>query len=1053
MENEEKLLSDYISTDYLQWIQDRFSEITKISANIFDHTGKVCTEQSNLPAICKVLLASECTDGICSAVINGLCSTVKETGEQAFAACPHTGLMLGAVPILVNRVYMGCWLIGQIKTAETLKSAIPNPEEAPVRKTSETAAMISLMPVMSKEQFRRILDFLQRITMTLLEMNISIQQLWEFITSNDFATYITDCKTGLIIEANESFARQVGLPIESVIGNAYRSVTDNFPDKFRPCMELISGKTKDTKSRVFRYYNERLHKWFRCSHQIMEWFDGKKVYIITQLDVSKEHELEKELSRLAYYDSLLHLPNYLKLENDLQNNMAGDSRQYLICFDILSLHHFNAIYGCSAGDELLRQIASWLADLDIVSSDLYRIDGDMFCLLIRETAPDVVTLIAKLIQKQFSMPWIIPTENEPLTCFCGAAVCIICVDRNTDTVNLRKRIEDTLAVSRHEKPIITYDAVMDSGEKEKQVMAVKLKNAILNNMSGFDVYYQPIVEFSSGTWTALEALCRWKSPDSGIVSPQVFIPAAERFGLISTLGEWVLEKAVGKCKELGLDNSEDFFLSVNVSPSQIIDESFADKVIEILYRHHYPGEKLNLEVTRGFEFKFNAFSRSVIDKLKMFGITIALDDFGTDYSSFENLKNFPVHYLKTEQKFVQGIEKDSYLQYFLYMMFELSHSHKMKLIAEGIETNEQLEVILQSGADYLQGFLFSGPLSSDDLENQKHNFTEKNEILQTHAPKYISLEKWFKSRNYTTADTSLFKLLHQCTQVLMSEQQPDISLYQVLENIGTHFDISRTFIFLKEKGLPCKNALEWCNTDVSSRKYLMTKDNFELMAELLLPDIKKDGIIISSGLRGLPAELISVFEMADARSVVIVPMWDNNELIGFAGFIHTDYRNWQPEELVMFWNLTLMARNMLISSMLKTIVKFKTIGLLNVLNTCALNAFISDVETDEIIWVNDTVKSRYGIGNEMLGRKCYDVLQGRSKRCPNCRIPELLERNDGGVICYEHFNDYHKRKFIIYESVILWEGKKMVHIEYSYDITESSENYEKVADAIKYSKM
>jgi EAL domain-containing protein (putative c-di-GMP-specific phosphodiesterase class I) len=243
-------------------------------------------------------------------------------------------------------------------------------------------------------------------------------------------------------------------------------------------------------------------------------------------------------------------------------------------------------------------------------------------------------------------------------------------------------------------------------------------------MMGFDVYFQPIVDAGSKKWIGLEALARWDSPQFGRIPPLVFIRIAEKLGLINKVGQWVLDRAIGICAELGLEQYEGFFLDVNLSMSQLFDEALIGKVLVALQKHKFPASCLSLEVTESEEFIQTDYSQTTIERLKSLEIRIALDDFGTGYSNFNNLRNLPVSLLKTEKEFIDNITTDEYQQFLSRVIVEMAHAAGMKLVAEGVETPEQLEHLMKNGTDYYQGYLFAKPLSKAELAANKVRFEQ-----------------------------------------------------------------------------------------------------------------------------------------------------------------------------------------------------------------------------------------------------------------------------------------------------------------------------------------
>jgi EAL domain-containing protein (putative c-di-GMP-specific phosphodiesterase class I) len=240
-------------------------------------------------------------------------------------------------------------------------------------------------------------------------------------------------------------------------------------------------------------------------------------------------------------------------------------------------------------------------------------------------------------------------------------------------------------------------------------------------MQGFDVHYQPIVDVQSLRWIGIEALCRWQTPSGDRVSPAEFIHMAEQLGFIGQLDFWVLETAMRHCISLGLDK-KDFTLNVNLSPKQKIDDTLIDRLLVVLRKTGFPAEKLNLEITESADAVFDNEKLHGLHRVAQSGIALSLDDFGTGYSSFAALTKISAGAFKVDRVFVESIEYDDYRQRLLKMLVDIAHYRNMRIVVEGVETKEQFELLKQRGVDRVQGFLFSKPLSYEQLMKMLYRF-------------------------------------------------------------------------------------------------------------------------------------------------------------------------------------------------------------------------------------------------------------------------------------------------------------------------------------------
>jgi len=232
--------------------------------------------------------------------------------------------------------------------------------------------------------------------------------------------------------------------------------------------------------------------------------------------------------------------------------------------------------------------------------------------------------------------------------------------------------------------------------------------------------YQPKVDLRSGKVVGAEALVRWRHPEQGMISPDDFIPVAEETGLIVPLGEWVIAEACGALKALKALGIDDFVISVNLSPRQLRQRQFAHHLGEVLKRHQVDPRMLELEVTESQLMDRPAEAMEALAELKALGVRLSIDDFGTGYSSLSHLQKFPVDFIKIDRSFLGGGVHDGHAV-ITRAIIALGHSLKMKVIAEGVETKEQLAFLRTHNCDQMQGYYFSAALSQEKLQEMVCN--------------------------------------------------------------------------------------------------------------------------------------------------------------------------------------------------------------------------------------------------------------------------------------------------------------------------------------------
>jgi EAL domain-containing protein (putative c-di-GMP-specific phosphodiesterase class I) len=259
-----------------------------------------------------------------------------------------------------------------------------------------------------------------------------------------------------------------------------------------------------------------------------------------------------------------------------------------------------------------------------------------------------------------------------------------------------------------------FAADLNAKARERMQLQKELQNAIAE--SQFVLFYQPQVEVKTGRVFAVEALIRWMHPVRGLVPPMQFIPLAEETGLITEIGDWVLEEACRQNKEWQTKGMPPIAVSVNVSPRQFKDKDLAHRVEEKLRRAGLAPQYLELEVTESLIMHDLDQAIATMEKLKLLGVRLSIDDFGTGYSSLAALRRFPVHRLKIDRSFIQHVltsESDTALA---SAMISLGQRLKLRVIAEGVETDEQIQFLKENNCDEMQGYYFSKPVAAKDLE-------------------------------------------------------------------------------------------------------------------------------------------------------------------------------------------------------------------------------------------------------------------------------------------------------------------------------------------------
>ncbi|MCL2030521.1 MAG: EAL domain-containing protein [Oscillospiraceae bacterium] len=737
---------------------------------------------------------------------------------------------------------------------------------------------------------------------------------------------------------------------------------------------------------------------------------------------------------LPYIDWHLGLPNGLKLERDVREAAVKPA---LVVLDAISLREMNEVFGREMGDKLLEAIRDDIVLLNTYEFTLYHVSGGKFCAAMTGRTPEELAGLADALAARFKKTWSLRIGKNRLNILCDHVICVFPSEFTGDDETLLVMIERTLKSAKINDvgKVVFYNARMDEEFKQRRRFEFSIKRCVANGMEGFDVYYQAVADPVTGIWCGLEALCRWNSPELGPVPPTIFIPETERLDLIGTIGLWVLETAVRKCKEWGLDQYRKFILDVNVSANQFADALLAPKIIKILRDYDYPGEKLCLEITESTQFTFSGLSLLTIERIKAERVLVALDDFGTGYSAFNKLKEMPIDIVKVERIFVSGIEQDSYLRYLFRAMAELAHVSNMKIVAEGVETLEQMGILLKSGADYLQGYLFSKPTAPAEMEAMLSRFRETDESFNMIRKQKVDLSALFQMETDYAFSPALHRLLNQCTHILLHHKDIDLALQEVLELVGTHMDVSRTYAFHYDGENFYTNTHEWCADGISPQKDILVRVR---APDSLLTALSQDGILLSSDISALPADVAEEFTRQGIKSVAIIPLWDGNVLTGFIGFddcLH--HRDWRAEEILMLHNLCTIVASVMNRLRIRRESSRRMDILSDVLNHANMVVYVSAIDTGEILFANHYTNRLFG--RDLTGEICWEAFQNRKEKCRFCKIGELLENPDVRECVWEHRNPVTAACYKVYDSLIPWMNGETVHLEYAVELSAAAQ--------------
>jgi len=455
-------------------------------------------------------------------------------------------------------------------------------------------------------------------------------------------------------------------------------------------------------------------------------------YMLRTMELFRSlRESRAEIRHLAYYDSLTSLPNRRmfndRLEQAVEIGRRQESLTGVLFIDVDHFKHINDHYGHTIGDKLLTTVATQLVDCLRASDSVghqgqdessivsvARLGGDEFTVLLTnlERAEDAAR-VAKRIIDAIAVPFMLGSEEIVVTASIGIAVS----PYDGDDVEELVKNADTAMFHAKEQGRNNYQFYTTSLGKltsRRLSMESALRRALVQEE--FMVYYQPKIDLKTCRATGLEALIRWKHPDMGLVSPVDFIPLAEETGLIVPIGEWVLQSVCSQMRSWIDSGMEPMRISVNLSARQFRQADLKEKITAFLHESGIEPDCLELELTESAVMDDIQASIAILNDLRKMGVKISMDDFGTGYSSLSMLKRLPLDILKIDQSFVREVTLEQDNAAIVNAVITLGQSLHFRVVAEGVETEEQLELLKQLGCDEVQGYLFSRPLPAPEAD-------------------------------------------------------------------------------------------------------------------------------------------------------------------------------------------------------------------------------------------------------------------------------------------------------------------------------------------------
>ncbi len=524
---------------------------------------------------------------------------------------------------------------------------------------------------------------------------------------------------GRILDCNESFARIFGYASrEEVLQQAAWDFYVKPEDRQAAVAKLLERQSLTNYELCLKRKDGSL-VWVLESENLIEGPDGRLSIIEgTTIDITERKRAEEQVKHLAFHDPLTNLPNRLLFSDRLTLAVAQahrhNQRLAVLFLDLDRFKVINDSLGHSVGDELLRQVAERIQEYVREGDTVARLGGDEFTLLVPGiTAEEDAAKIAKKICDAIHDPFWIDGRELFVTTSMGVAVYpsdghdAETLVRNADSAMYR-------AKEQGRDNYQLYTPAMNAKAVERLSLESRLRQAVANDE--LELHFQPFFDLKTAEVLGAEALLRWRHPELGLIPPGEFIPIAELSGLIVPIGEWVLRTACAEARKWHASGFASLTVSVNLSSRQFQQSDLVSQVTSALTETGLEPDKLDLEITESNAMQNAEQSINTLRGLKKQGVRISMDDFGTGYSSLNYLKRFPIDRIKLDQSFVRDLPGDKDDAAIAMAVIAMGQSLELVVIAEGVETEEQLTFLKDRNCDQLQGFLFSRPLPGKAFE-------------------------------------------------------------------------------------------------------------------------------------------------------------------------------------------------------------------------------------------------------------------------------------------------------------------------------------------------
>jgi diguanylate cyclase (GGDEF)-like protein len=643
-----------------------------------------------------------------SRVANSTASTLLQSARSllfwvsasAFAAL----LLIGPLGLTVTRGVLS--RLNRITTYMTRLAKQPVAEEVPSRGDRDELGDMARAVQVFKENAAELLQRKVELEQVNIQLDLALNNMTHGLCMFDMQKRLTVC--------NDRYAEMYNVPVEltkpgTPLTTILQFLVDQktFAETTEETFAAVNTFSADSNLQLIKTFSDG--RLVAISHQGTT--DGGWVAI--HEDITERQKAEAHIAHLARHDQLTDLPNRVFFREELDQNLRrlrSGERFAVLCLDLDRFKGVNDSLGHSIGDKLLNAVASRLANCVNEHDFVARLGGDEFAIIQASLSrPEESGILAGRIIERLAAPYEI--EGHQLNV--GASIGIALAP--TDGANADQLLKNAdLAMYRAKADgrgsYCFFESEMDGRIQARRALELELRNALVAGQ--LQLYYQPLVNPRSGEVRCFEALLRWFHPRLGSVPPSEFVPLAEESGLIGSLGQWVLRSACAEAAKW----PQQFRLAVNLSPIQFKNLNLVKVILGALAASGLPASRLELEITESVLLDDDSKTIATLHELRSLGIRIVMDDFGTGFSSLNYLRSFPFDKIKIDKSFVHDMSKGGDSVAIVKAIIDLARALHIDVVAEGVETQEQLDRLIAEGCTEVQGYYFSKPAPIESFE-------------------------------------------------------------------------------------------------------------------------------------------------------------------------------------------------------------------------------------------------------------------------------------------------------------------------------------------------